>query len=570
MIKYLLYFSFFSFLFISCNSSGGDEYFDALNKKISKSLSNPKADRRIIIKRFYNEELQKYNEDNNKLHQVSSRYVDVLFYAEKRNEQIPLVYELLKLNNRKYKYVDIACNYNLATHFELSSPDWSMKYINEAIELNEKVGNQYFLPHLYHFKGRLLYNKEDYKNAFVFFKKALNTFDKKKDLLYIASMHNNFGMCYDKMGKIDLAIKETNIGIQILTQRNKISNKQKVFVYYMKGSLAQYYLELKKYDISEKLFLEKWAFSFKNGNDTMALFAARDILSIYDITGKRTDEVEIVESLKIIEPKLKKVEDKILLTKLIKDYYLRNDNFKDFKGISMKLAALNEEQDILSQKELSKRVDAIDSYIIKEINKEKEDQKKKYVFLIFFLAFVIAVFISFIIILRMRKKKKEELLEKEKIIFENSKEILEKDLQLQKEKVKNLHLNLNLKTETQKAFLENLKKLKKTSNIEPEEILKDLQFKINNLIQLDKKDNELINESSLENKLFMDKLSEQFPILTQQELKLCVYFKLNLSGKEIALLEKFTVGSIRVYKAKVKSKIGLTKEEDLSEFLNTI
>jgi len=170
----------------------------------------------------------------------------------------------------------------------------------------------------------------------------------------------------------------------------------------------------------------------------------------------------------------------------------------------------------------------------------------------------------------MRKKKKEELLEKEKIIFENSKEILEKDLQLQKEKVKNLHLNLNLKTETQKAFLENLKKLKKTNNIEPEEILKDLQFKINNLIQLDKKDNELINESSLENKLFMDKLSEQFPILTQQELKLCVYFKLNLSGKEIALLEKFTVGSIRVYKAKVKSKIGLTKEEDLSEFLNTI
>lgn len=302
----------------------------------------------------------------------------------------------------------------------------------------------------------------------------------------------------------------------------------------------------------------------------MALLAAKDILAIYDITGKRTNEVEIIESLKIIEPKLQKVEDKIILTKLIKDYYLRNDNFKDFKGISMRLAALNDEQDLSSQKELSKTVDAIDSYIIKEINKEKEDQKKKYVFLIFFLALLIVVFIGFIIILRMRKKKKEELLEKEKIIFENSKEILEKDLQLQKEKVKNLHLNLNLKTETQKAFLENLKKLKKTSNIEPEEILKDLQFKINNLIQLDKKDNELINESSLENKLFMDKLSERFPILTQQELKLCVYFKLNLSGKEIALLEKFTVGSIRVYKAKVKSKIGLTKEEDLSEFLNTI
>ncbi|MGO4709644.1 hypothetical protein AB4Y90_11120 [Chryseobacterium sp. 2TAF14] len=517
-----------------------------------------------------NEELQKYNDDKKQLYIISSKYINVLYHAEKRNEQIPLVYDLLRLNNGKYNYVSIACNYNLATQFEISSPEWSMTHINEAIETNEKVGNKYFLPHLYHFKGRLLYNKGDYQNALVFFKKALHTYHKKKELIYIASMHNNFGMCYDKMGKLDLAIKETNTGIQILTQQKKINNEQKVFIYYMKGSLAQYYLQLKKYDTAEKLLLEKWRFSFKNDNTRMALFAAKDILSIYDITGKRTDEDKIIESLKIIESKLKNVEDKIILTKLIKDYYLRNDNYKHFKGISMKLADLNDEQDQFAKNELSKTVDAIDSYIIKEINKDKEDEKKKNILLFFFLVFVTAVFIGFIIILRMKKKKKEELREKEKIIFETSKEILEKDLQLQKEKVKNLHLNLNLKTETQKAFLENLKKIKKTKNIEPEEILKDLQFKINNLIQLDKKDNEIINESSLENKLFMDKLSEKFPVLTPQELKLCVYFKLNLSGKEIALLEKFTVGSIRVYKAKVKSKIGLTKEEDLGNFLNTI
>lgn len=570
MIKFLLYFLTFIFLFTSCNSSRDDDYFDTLNKKISKSLSSRKENRDVIIKRFYNEELQKYNQDKKQLYLVSSKYVNVLYYSEIKNEQVPLVYELLKLNNGKYKYVDIACNYNLATQFEISSPEWSMSHINEAIKSNEKLGNKYYLPHLYHFKGRLLYNKEDYPNAIIFFKKAFNIYDKKKDLLYIASMYNNFGMCNAKMGKLDLAIKETNKGIQILTQQKKINNEQKVFIYYMKGSLAQYYVELKKYEIAEKLFLEKWKFSCKNGNNRMALLAARDILSIYDITGKRTDEAQIIESLKVIEPKLKIVDDKILLTKLIKDYYLRNDNFKDFKGISMKLAALNEEQDILSQKELSKTVDAIDSYIIKEINKDKENEKKKNILLFFFLAFVIAVFISFIIILRLRKKKKDELLEKEKIILERSKEILEKDLQLQKEKVKNLHLNLNLRTETKKAFLENLKKIKKTKNIEPEEVIKDLQFKINNLIQLDKKNNELINESSLENKLFMDKLSENFPILTHQELKLCVYFKLNLSGKEISLLERFTVGSIRVYKAKIKSKIGLSKEENLNDFLNTI
>ncbi|WP_435525440.1 hypothetical protein [Chryseobacterium indoltheticum] len=146
-------------------------------------------------------------------------------------------------------------------------------------------------------------------------------------------------------------------------------------------------------------------------------------------------------------------------------------------------------------------------------------KRKKYTSC-FFLSFCNSCFYCFYDRFKNAEEEKEELAEKEKIIFETSKEILEKDLQLQKEKVKNLHLNLNLKTETQKAFLENLKKIKKTKNIEPEEILRDLQFKINNLIQLDNKDNELINESSLENKLFMDKLSERFPILTHQELKL--------------------------------------------------
>lgn len=63
MIKFLLYFLTFSFLFISCNSSRDDDYFDTLNKKISKSLASPNEDRDVIVKRFYNEELQKYNQN---------------------------------------------------------------------------------------------------------------------------------------------------------------------------------------------------------------------------------------------------------------------------------------------------------------------------------------------------------------------------------------------------------------------------------------------------------------------------------------------------------------------------
>lgn len=103
MIKYLLYLLTFTFLFTSCNSSRDDDYFDTLYKKINDSIASHKEERDAIVKKFYNEELQKYNKNKKRLYLVSSKYVNVLYYSEKRNEQIPLVYDLLKLNNGKYK-----------------------------------------------------------------------------------------------------------------------------------------------------------------------------------------------------------------------------------------------------------------------------------------------------------------------------------------------------------------------------------------------------------------------------------------------------------------------------------
>lgn len=168
-------------------------------------------------------------------------------------------------------------------------------------------------------------------------------------------------------------------------------------------------------------------------------------------------------------------------------------------------------------------------------------------------------------IFNIRKRSK-----KEKKFLEDNKKILEDDIQYHKGKIENLHLNLSLKTKTERAFLENLRKLKKRKNIDVEETVKDLYFKTNNLLEIDKKNSDLVGESSTEEKLFIKKLSALFPDLSDNELKLCVYYRLNLSSKEISLLKNITPGSVRVYKTKIKTKIGLSKEEELTGYLNSI
>ena len=93
---------------------------------------------------------------------------------------------------------------------------------------------------------------------------------------------------------------------------------------------------------------------------------------------------------------------------------------------------------------------------------------------------------------------------------------------------------------------------------------------MNNLINIDKRNIDFTDENTKENKNFVKKLSEEYPQLSIQELQLCVYFRLNLNAKEISMLEKISDGTVRVYKSKIKAKMGLEKDTNLEDILKQI
>jgi DNA-binding CsgD family transcriptional regulator len=51
---------------------------------------------------------------------------------------------------------------------------------------------------------------------------------------------------------------------------------------------------------------------------------------------------------------------------------------------------------------------------------------------------------------------------------------------------------------------------------------------------------------------------------------MCSYFKLHLKSKEIAQIESITNGTVRVYKNKIKHKIGLDTEKNLNDYLDNL
>ncbi len=69
---------------------------------------------------------------------------------------------------------------------------------------------------------------------------------------------------------------------------------------------------------------------------------------------------------------------------------------------------------------------------------------------------------------------------------------------------------------------------------------------------------------------FFDRLKSLAPGLTQNDLKLCSYTKLNLSTKDIAQLMNIDTQSVRVNRYRLKKKLGLSEEEDYTEFLSKV
>ncbi len=69
---------------------------------------------------------------------------------------------------------------------------------------------------------------------------------------------------------------------------------------------------------------------------------------------------------------------------------------------------------------------------------------------------------------------------------------------------------------------------------------------------------------------FLKKLRAQFPNLTQNDLKLCAYLRLNLSTKEIATLINISIRGVEGSRYRLRKKLALATEQKLSDFLQQI
>jgi ligand-binding sensor domain-containing protein/DNA-binding CsgD family transcriptional regulator len=66
---------------------------------------------------------------------------------------------------------------------------------------------------------------------------------------------------------------------------------------------------------------------------------------------------------------------------------------------------------------------------------------------------------------------------------------------------------------------------------------------------------------------FLSRLKAQYPTLTPKELRLCAYLRLNISTKEIAPLMNISVRGVEICRYRVRKKLEISRDENLTKFI---
>jgi tetratricopeptide (TPR) repeat protein len=341
------------------------------------------------------------------------------------------------------------------------------------------------------------------------------------------------------------------------------------------------------YDAMGNLFLEKEAFNkakdyyeksiaISKNHDEAALTALsiRNLGNVYHKLNNNT------KALELLFTSLKTFEEREAKTSLYNNYHLISNvynatgNYKEAYNYHKKFSELR--NDVLDKE----KIEAINELEIKYQTEKKEteitlqnseiqtlnaqaknDKLTKTLY-------GIGMF-SFLTIAGLLYFGFKQRIKKNKIAREKQDEIYKQEIAFKKKELTSQTLHLVQKSTFIQELKENLEKIKQSPEL--------FKVEFRRLVMLLKKESaedkdwEVFKSYFSEvHKDFDNKIKSIANDITEKEIRLASFLRMNLSTKEIASMINVLPDSVLKSKYRLKKKLQLEKEEDLTQFLNTI
>jgi DNA-binding CsgD family transcriptional regulator len=192
---------------------------------------------------------------------------------------------------------------------------------------------------------------------------------------------------------------------------------------------------------------------------------------------------------------------------------------------------------------------------IKLLQQEKRISNLKKLIVIIFL--IIILIIGCIMFLQIRK------------YYLSQKEKLNEEIKFKNTDLTNFAISISNNYKFTETIKDNIKTLKK--QIKDPQMVNQLDH-IENLIlvklQIEKENNTLQGKVKDNYKSFYDNLEKSYPNLSKNEKNLAALLRLNLSSKEIATMFNLSVKNVEMGRYRLRKKLNISREENLTTYLN--
>jgi len=513
----------------------------------------------------------------------------VLWVQGKLNEAVDTTKAAIKLYKKLQVTKSVAgCINNLAAiyssqgNYEEALKSYQASY-NLKLELGDSIGMVSSLTNL----GNVNINNGEFEEGLEYYHKSLQLALKTKNIeIYkLVDIYNNLGIAYRNVNNIDSSLYYYNQNLNLCKDNN-------LLMPYSKGlsNVGTLYFKNNSLDTALTYYLEAYKIQ-KEINTTIHL--GRTTTNIAEVYRKKKDfntALQYANEAREYVFQSSSLKEQQTLYHLYSDIYADQGNYKQAHNYLTKYESLHDSLvNIEKSKELAK-LDALYQFEKKEKEiiqlesdkkiAQKETNIQRLYKNIAFSGVLAAIVIILLVINRMRisrklfRQKEELITAKEaeaRLLLENEK--LESEKLKTEIESKNRELSSNALATSQKNELlsevdNKIKELEKAANIDNHSKLRELKFLIkeNRSIETDWQNFKVHFDNVHPN--FYQKLTAEYPELSQNDLKHCAYIRVNLTSKEIARIMNISPKSVQMSRYRLKKKFGLTAEHDLFEFIN--
>ena len=407
---------------------------------------------------------------------------------------------------------------------------YSLMHLNDSALVNYKKSKLYFerikSPYEYYIAatiGELLKEQKKYDESYNYLKYAYDGLRDTKDYLNIARISNLLG------------------GLLL-----KLDNDSKAKEYYNKALGISVEKDLGAIETRSLYGLAKIFYNYKN----------LDSANVYiDKALKQAEEQELLEEkAELFELKANVFTDKGNPKEAIRYYHLSKritDSLNSLKNVP-------EATEILIQKQNKVNEEKVDSLLGRVSG-------QNHLMIIFIASFIVLSISVYFLLKRYKLRLRTSHI--------NTQEL---EASLQSEKDNNAYINrklvaatanLALKTDLLTKVNNLLGQIKRKSPQNLTQEIRETQNQIKIQQNLDTMWKEFFTHFEEVHPEFLKNLKSKYNI-TQHDLKICAFLKMNLSNKEICQLMNINPSTVRVNIHRIKKKLNIPKETSVSEFFS--